>query len=325
MSATNDLLKAIFPLRSLVSALINILGVPTSHRNKLINGNFDIWQRGTSFNANGYSADRWYFNTNALTLDRISSSVGDNSTFRARLTATNAANSFTLTQALEAATVNSLKGKKVTFSFWAKASGGVIGFGAQKHTTADQVSAGSWNLLGSGTIASDGTFAKYSATFDVPDDGTANGVRVYFTGANIPNGATLEINRCQLEEGSFATPFEQRSPAVELALCQRYYAKTFPQEIAPAQNAGTANALAFIAPIAAQTFVYTWKLPVTMRKSPTVTTFNPTAANANWTSNPSSPIASVRVAGTEAIAIDAATNTAAGNIFYLHASADAEL
>lgn len=35
--------------------------VPQSE-NYLLNGAFDVWQRGTSFSSDGYCADRWYFN-----------------------------------------------------------------------------------------------------------------------------------------------------------------------------------------------------------------------------------------------------------------------
>lgn len=39
-----------------------------SNRNKLINGGFDVWQRGTSFNSGStYNADRWWGNNSAVT------------------------------------------------------------------------------------------------------------------------------------------------------------------------------------------------------------------------------------------------------------------
>ena len=46
-----------------------IPATPLSHRNMIINGNFDVWQRGTTFNSAvstaHYSADRWaYYNYN---------------------------------------------------------------------------------------------------------------------------------------------------------------------------------------------------------------------------------------------------------------------
>ena len=48
--------------------------------------------------------------------------------------------------------------------------------------------------------------------------------------------STFYLTGVQLEQGSVATPFEQRPIGTELALCQRYYEKSFPLATAPQNN-----------------------------------------------------------------------------------------
>jgi hypothetical protein len=57
------------------------------------------------------------------------------------------------------------------------------------------------------------------------------------------NGATFYLTGVQLEAGSVATPFERRFIGQEIALCQRYYEKSFSLATVPA-NGASATALA---------------------------------------------------------------------------------
>jgi hypothetical protein len=92
-------------------------------------------------------------------------------------------------------------------------------------------------------------------------------------------GATFYITGVQLEAGSVATPFERRPYGTELALCQRYFEKTFPVDVAPVNAAGQSSAEIFLSGSANgggfggnMYFGYPWK--VTKRAAPTVTAFN---------------------------------------------------
>jgi hypothetical protein len=136
-----------------------------------------------------------------------------------------------------------------------------------------------------------------------------------------------QVTGAQLELGSVVTTFEQRDSGDELRRCQRYYAKTFPQGTAPAQNAGTSGSLYTVAMVTNLPVTVTWGLPAVMRAAPsTVTTYNPASANANWSANPSSPIATVANASDATITISSTSaNTTAGNGYYIQATATAEL
>ena len=94
------------------------------------------------------------------------------------------------------------------------------------------------------------------------------------------NGAVWYITGIQFEKGPTATPFDVIPFQTDLALCQRYFYKSFEYNTTPAQNVA-ANAQLFPVttgntPVGRQSF------PVTMRVAPTITTYNPYAANSSY-------------------------------------------
>lgn len=194
-----------------------------------------------------------------------------------------------------------------TISFWVKSS--LTGGAALAFNNAAQ----NRNYVGQYTVSSANTWEKKSIT--LPGDttgtwGTAPGATAAYiifdlgsgstfegTGSTWQagafrrvstnfktigtTGATFQISGVQWEAGSQATNYEQISYAAELAQCQRYYAKSFAQGTAPVTNAGASTGEEkFIAGKAGATtdFVYV-RLPVVMASAPTVTTYNPSAAN----------------------------------------------
>ena len=237
-------------------------------RNKLINGNFDIWQRGTTFTNPAdlaYLADRWTLSHSAGT--RVISQQpffgqtdppGNPIYFLRWQQTTSSPTAHTLAQKIES--VQTLANKQITLSFYAKANSSI------------NVSVNCIQYFGSGgsPIASAGTstinvtttWQKYTVNFTTPPLtskilGTNDSLDVLFS---LPIGSTFtfDIAQVQLEEGSFATPFEQRPIGTELALCQRYY-QSYPGNWT---NAGyTTNGTAQ---------VITTPLPVPMRASPVI-------------------------------------------------------
>jgi hypothetical protein len=92
------------------------------------------------------------------------------------------------------------------------------------------------------------------------------------------NGATFYITGVQLEKGSTATSFDYRPYGTELALCQRYYYKTY--NIGTAPGTSTQQGAMSLEVLADGTLtrlkLFSGRLPVSMRTQPTVTPYSQT-------------------------------------------------
>jgi hypothetical protein len=188
----------------------NLIGA--GRKNLLINGAFQVWQRGTSSTSftgstRGYIADRWSFRY-ATSAER-STDVPDGEAFKYSLKVvveSTSPDSFII-QGIEDS--DRFAGQTVTLSYWIKPS--------ETCTLRDDYfrsAQGTHDLNG-------GVWQKVTNTFVVPSDITVNEFLYIQFPAN--KVITFYVTGIQLELGKVATPFEHRSYGEELALCQRYY------------------------------------------------------------------------------------------------------
>ena len=208
---------------------------PLSHRNKFINGSFDIWQRGTSSTSTGYLADRWYFGLSggSATCSRQEHSGSQanfsGSQYYLRLAVTSSSDYIGIRQRIE--DVRTLPEGQITVSFWAR---GHVNANLAVWMTQNFGSGGSTDVDIAQQVTpylqNDSTFRYYSLTFTVPSiSGKTIGAGSFFQisfGQGTNNSAsawTLDISNIQVEVGSVATPFEHRSVGEEIQRCKRYF------------------------------------------------------------------------------------------------------
>ena len=146
-------------------------------------------------------------------------------------------------------------------------------------------SAGTWNYtngIGLRVSFSVAMGSNFHTTADSWQTGT------YLSTANQVNGMdstdnNFRIALVQLEAGSVATEFESRAVQEELALCQRYYNKTYNQGVDPATVTDTGAIGGTATGTAAGTVDSSYRFPVSMRVAPTITFYSPTSgATGNW-------------------------------------------
>jgi len=211
-------------------------------RQAIINGNFDVWQRGTSIamtTANAYSADRWYAETATAGTDKtISQQDGtgvEGSQYCARVAMVQDVDELlTFSQALESQDSIKLRGKKLTLSFYAR---GGAEFVADNATLVSKIVTGKGTdqKVLAFTTSADGVsqnntlttgWQKFTCTTTaaIASDITQIGISFAFTHAG--SGTTtnyFEVAQVQLCAGDVALPFMPKSFKDELRACKRYY------------------------------------------------------------------------------------------------------
>jgi len=224
-------------------------------RNVVINGGFDVWQRGTSFNPTSatststanYAADRWQFlqaTTSAAAFTRQAITSSDPAGFN-YYTRVQRANTLTLTTAytvqtsFESQNIQQFRGKYVTLSFWARA--GANYSAASSFLVSDIVTGtGTDNTVGNFTTNTVNTTTNNVLTtswkrFAITTSAvlattiTQLGVRFVFTPVGTAGAADyFDITGVQVEPASAPSDFEFRDFGEELRRCQRYYYRLGP-------------------------------------------------------------------------------------------------
>jgi len=228
-----------------------IVGTPPTAqiagKNAIINGDFGVWQRGTTFNGitNGlFSADRWNIanNNSGATVNITQQTftpgtapvVGYESAYYLQYAQTVAGSGATYSQLVQKIEdVRKFANQTITVSFWAKSASGTINvspvwgqyFGTGGTTGTFETG------FNPGTISVTTTWTRYTAQLTVPSIagktiGT-NNCSYFYLGLPLNSTFTLSVWGVQIEAGQTATEFTTASGTVqgELALCQRYYTR----------------------------------------------------------------------------------------------------
>ena len=210
-------------------------------KNVVINGGFDVWQRGTSFTVNNnviYTTDRWILLSTNTGGNVVASQqaftpgsapvVGYEGSFFLRNTATSPTGaSFNVWQH-KIEDVRTLAGQTVTLSFWAKADSSRTVFSQFFQNFGTGGSTEVYTGTSYPYSLSTG-WQRFTTTLTMPSIsgktvGPASSLRLEFV-LPINVSSTIDIWGVQLELGSSATTFSRSGGDIqgEIAKCQRYY------------------------------------------------------------------------------------------------------
>ena len=216
-------------------------------KNAVINGGFDIWQRGTSFSSqssfSANSADRWANYRGSVVVGENITQQSPGATlsqFRycarvQRASGNTSTESLNFNNILETNDSLRFAGQSVVISFYARAgsnyssASNALGVSVQSGQGIDQNPTTGFTssnnfIVTTATLTT--SWQRFTATATCPTATTQLAVLINYT----PTGTAgandyYEITGVQLELGAVATPFSRAGGSIggELALCQRYY------------------------------------------------------------------------------------------------------
>ena len=154
--------------------------------------------------------------------------------------------------------------------------GSTIGSGILNDTSAYGMSVRFWLSAGTDYTGSGVTNSDWIQWTDNED------IAPFYDQDISTEGDYWQVTGLQLEVGNKATPFEHRSFGEELALCQRYYEKTYNYETVPGTaatkgavyNSSTSNAFSDLC--------YNIEFSVSKRVPPTMTFYRTDGTSGNW-------------------------------------------
>ena len=293
--------------------------------NSLINGNFDVWQRGTSFpsaSLSRYYPDRWIYSANSTGFTTVARSLdvptvaqaGMLINYSCRILVTTLDNTIGTTefseflQKMEGFNWRQLAQRALTVSFWVKSSKtGIHGFSLSNDAVTRSFVAGyvvnaadtweyktinippspvdgTWNYTDGGGVNVIFTLMSGSTYVGTPNIWQTGNFLTVPGQVNFMDAVANQflITNVKLEVGNLATPYTFEPFELTLARCKRYYEKSFPYNVAPAQfasNVGSASMQIQGVPGSVGTSFYA-KFTTDKRAVPTIVTYNPSANNA---------------------------------------------
>ena len=311
------------------ASLTSVNAVNGGRKNLIINGDMRVQQRGTASVTTGYFVDRFQLSGCSASAVLTSSTPTE---FPTAISVTATSGNPIASQKIESKNCQHLSGQTVIVSFYAKNISNATTLYTSLATANAADNFGATTTISEQNLGSlTGSWVKYTASWTVPAGGLNGlGLNILCAGTGT---FTMGVTGVQLELGSVATDFEHRSFGEELALCQRYYEKSYAQGVA----VGTASRAGSVGSGGAQGQTSTGEIgggtiqfSVEKRVTPTVTFYDSAGTSGKgerlnagiaWFTNSTMAIP---LANAKHIVFVSTTGNAATGAF-AHYTADAEL